>query len=237
MKQLGAPWNPDWTDIPDSNAATETHTIRNLTNGVEHTIELRAAFTQDGQTVYSGSETIYATPRGNQTPPRTLVASTAGDGGVTLSWSDPVDSTLTGYQYRYRNTSDAGWNPDWTTIRGSNADTTSHTLTGLRKNISYTFEVRTIRDTDQGPAASSSVTPRGTMPRLQNLAATADDQQVSLSWSNPGDHGITSYQYRQSPRHVRKPSGIPTGQTIPRQQREHHVLHSSEPHKHSRATP
>ena len=196
VKQANQPWNPDWTDIRGSNDTTEAHTIRNLTNGVAHTIELRAVFDQDGQTVYSGSASINATPRGRQTAPRALVASTAGDGGVTLSWSDPVDSTLTGYQYRHRNTSDTGWNPDWTTIRGSNADTTSHTLTRLRKNLRYTFEVRTIRETEQGPAASSSVTPRGTMPRLQNLGATADDHQVSLSWSNPGDHGITSYQYR-----------------------------------------
>ena len=195
-KQAGETWNPDWTDIRGSNDATETHTIRNLTNGVAHTIEIRAVFDQDGHTVYSGSASINATPRGRQTAPRTLVASTAGDGGVTLSWSDPVDSTLTGYQYRHRNTSEDGWNPDWTTIRGSNADTTSHTLTGLRKNIPHTFEVRTIRNTDQGPAASSSVTPRGPMPRLQNLGATADDHQVSLSWSNAGDHSITSYQYR-----------------------------------------
>ena len=196
VKQAGQPWNPDWTDIRSSNKATETHTIRNLTNGVAHTIELRAVFDQDGQTVYSGSASVNATPRGHQTAPRTLIASTAGDGGVTLSWSDPADSTLTGYQYRHRNTSDAGWNPDWTTIRGSNAATTSHTLTGLRKNIPHTFEVRTIRDTDHGPAASSSVTPRGPMPHLQNLEVAADDHQVSLSWSNPGDHGITSYQYR-----------------------------------------
>ena len=196
-KEVGeSSWNPDWTDIRGSNAETETHTIRNLTNGVEHTIEIRAVFEQNGQTVYSGSASINATPRGHQTAPHTLVASTAGDGGVTLSWSDPVDSTLTGYQYRHRHTSDAGWNPDWTTIQGSNALTTSHILTGLRKNISYTFEVRTLRDAEQGPAASSSVTPRGRLPHLQNLMAAADDQQVSLSWSNPGDHGITSYQYR-----------------------------------------
>ena len=196
VKQANQPWNPDWTNIRGSNDATEAHTIRNLTNGVAHTFELRAVFDQNGQTVYSGSASINATPRGRQTAPRALVTSTAGDGGVTLSWSDPVDSTLTGYQYRHRNTSDAGWNPDWTAIRGSNADTTSHTMTGLRKNLRYTFEVRTIRETEQGPAASSSVTPRGTMPRLQNLEATADDHQVSLNWSNPGDHGITSYQYR-----------------------------------------
>ena len=196
VKQVGEPWSPDWTDIRGSDETTETHTIGNLTNGVEHTIELRAAFIQDGQTVYSGSETVNVTPRGTQTAPRSLVASTAGNRSVILSWSDPADSTLTGYQYRHRNASENGWNPDWTTIQDSNALTTSHTLNGLQKNIAYTFEVRTLRDTDQGPAASSSVVPRGPLPRLQNLAAAADDQQVSLSWSNPDDVSITGYQYR-----------------------------------------
>ena len=196
VKQAGAPWNPDWTNVPSSNATTETHTVRNLTNGVEHTIEIRAVFIQDGQTTYSGSESILATPRGSQTAPRNLVASTAGEGGVRISWSDPADSTLTGYQYRQRSTSDDGWNPDWTTIQNSNALTTSYTLTGLTTNLQYTFEVRTVRGADQGPAASSSVTPRGAMPRLQNLTATADDREVSLSWTNPGDHGITGYQHR-----------------------------------------
>ena len=196
IKQVNQPWNPDWTDIPGSNGATKTHTIRNLTNGIEHTIQIRAVFDQDGQTVYSGSASIKATPRGSLTAPRNLDASTEGDGGVRLSWSDPADSTLTGYQYRYRNTSDDVWNPDWTSVPGSNAATTSHTLTGMAKNLHHTLEVRTLRDNEQGPAASSSVTPRRPMPRLQNLMAAADDQEATLSWDNPGDHGITSYQYR-----------------------------------------
>ena len=197
IKQIDQPWNPDWTDIPGSNGATETHTIRNLTNGIEHTIQIRAVFDQDGQTVYSGSASIKATPRGPLTAPRNLDASTEGDGGVRLSWSDPADSTLTGYQYRYRNTSDDVWNPNWTNIPGSRAATTSHTLTGMAKNLRHTLEVRTLRDTNQGPAASSSVTPRGPMPRLRNLMAAADDQEATLSWDNPGDHGITGYQYRR----------------------------------------
>ena len=196
IKQVDQPWNPDWTDIPGSNGATETHTIRNLTNGIEHTIQIRAVFDQDGQTVYSGSASINATPRAPLTAPNNLDASTEGDGGVRLSWSDPADSTLTRYQYRYRNTSDNGWNPDWTSVPGSNAATTSHTLTGLAKNLRHTLEVRTLRGDEQGPAASSSVTPRGPMPRLQNLSAMADDQEATLSWDNPGDHGITGYQYR-----------------------------------------
>ena len=196
VKQIGGSWNPDWTDIPGSNASTEAHTLRNLINGVEQTIELRAVFDQDGQTVYSGSASISATPRGPLTAPRNLDASTEGDGGVRLNWSDPADSTLTGYQYRYH-PGDRVWNPDWTNVQGSNAATTSHTLTGMAKNLRHTLEVRTLRDDAQGPAASSSVTPRGPMPRLQNLMAAADDQEATLSWDNPGEHGITGYQYRR----------------------------------------
>ena len=192
----GESWAPNWTDIPGSNAGTESHTVSNLTNGVEQTIEIRVVFDQDGQTVYSGSASISATPRGPMTMPRNLDASTEGDRGVRLSWSDPADSTLTGYQYRQRNTSDTEWNPDWTTIPGSYALTNQHTLTGLQKNIRHTFEVRMLRGTEQGPSSSSSVTPRGPMPHLQKLTAAADDQEVALSWNNPGDHGITSYQYR-----------------------------------------
>ena len=143
-----------------------------------------------------GAETVRATPRAPLTAPGNLDASTEGDGGVRLSWSDPADSTLTGYQHRYRNTSDNGWNPDWTNIPGSGAATTFHTLTGMAKNLSHTLEVRMLRGTEQRPAASSSVTPRGPMPHLQDLTAAADDQQATLSWDNPGDRGITGYQHR-----------------------------------------
>ena len=196
VKQADQRWNPGWTNISGSSVTTETHTIRNLTNGIQHTIELRAVFDQDGQTVYSGSASISATPRAPLTAPRNLDASTEGDGGVRLSWSDPADSTLTGYQYRYH-PGDRVWNPDWTNIPGSGAATTSHTLTGLAKNRRHTLEVRALRDDAQGPAASSSVTPRGPMPRLRDLTAAADDHEATLSWDNPGEHGITGYQHRR----------------------------------------
>ena len=195
MRQLDQQWNLDWTDIPRSNDQTESYTFTNLTNGIEHTIELRAVFIIEEETVYGGAAPVSTTPRAPLTAPLNMDASTAGDSGVTLNWSDPADSTLTGYEYRYHH-GDNVWNPDWTTIRGSNALTTSHAFTKLQKNIRYTFEVRTIRDTNQGPASSSSVTPRGPLPSLQNLTASADDRQVMLSWDNPGEHGITGYQYR-----------------------------------------
>ena len=38
----GNSWNPDWTPIPGSRTSTTSHTVRNLTNGVSYTFEIRA---------------------------------------------------------------------------------------------------------------------------------------------------------------------------------------------------
>ena len=227
VKLAGGSWDSGWTDIPGSNAGTESHTLSNLTNGVEHTVEIRAVFAKEGQTLYGGAETIRTTPRAPLTTPRNLDASTEGDGGVRLSWSDPADSTLTGYQHRYRNTSDDGWNPDWTNIPGSGAATTSHTLTGMAKNLRHTLEVRTLRGTEQGPAASSSVTPRGTLPHPRDLTAAADDQQAALSWDIQGDHGITRLPVQAlNCNRDRLESRLDRHS---KQQRQHHILHGAAP--------
>ena len=52
--------------------------------------------------------------------------------------------TIAGYQYRYRNAAGTAWNPGWTNIPGSGANTTAFTLTGLTNGIEYTFEVRAV---------------------------------------------------------------------------------------------
>ena len=68
-----------------------------------------------------------------------------GNRRVTLNWDNPNDSTIQRYQYRFMNSSDSGWNPDWTDISGSDATTTSHTLSGLTNNVHYTLEARAAR--------------------------------------------------------------------------------------------
>ena len=147
--------------------------------------------------MFGGAETLRATPRAPLTAPGNLDANTEGDRGVRLSWSDPADSTLTGYQHRYRNTSDDGWNPDWTNIPGSGAATTSHILTGMAKDLLHTLEVRTLRGTEQGPAASRlRDPPRGSALPAPTSQRPPTTQRATLSWDNPGDHSITGYQYR-----------------------------------------
>ena len=117
--------------ISGSNANTTSFTATGLTNGIEYTFQVRPVFRQGGQFDMPGREgEVKSIPRGPLAAPRNLAATSAGDGEIALSWDDPSDITITGYQYRYRNSSDSDWNPDWTDIDGSGATTASHTLNG-----------------------------------------------------------------------------------------------------------
>ena len=89
------------------------------------------------------------------TPARpTGFTATPGDGQVTLSWNDPGNSNISKYQYHLR-IGDTGNNwRGWTNIPGSNADTVSHTVTGLTNGQIYTFVVRAFVGSTAGPESS-----------------------------------------------------------------------------------
>ena len=73
---------------------------------------------------------------------------------MTLSWSDPGNSNISKYQYHLR-IGDTGNNwRGWTNIPGSNADTVSHTVTGLTNGQIYTFVVRAFVGSAAGPESS-----------------------------------------------------------------------------------
>ena len=197
MNTSDSGWNPDWTSISGSNANTTSIRATGLTNGIEYTFQVRPLFLQ-GQLQTMGKEgEIKSVPRGPLAAPRNLSAASAGDGEIALSWDDPSHITITGYQYRYRNPSDSGWNPDWTGISGSGATTTSHTLAGLTNNVLYTLEVRALRGATGGPAARATQQPRGPLAAPANLAAASgEDRRATLSWDNSGDDSSSRYQYR-----------------------------------------
>ena len=79
--RTGMTWNPDWTDIDPSDENTISHTLRGLTNGTEHTFEVRAINANGNGTTAS----VTATPVSPPSAPANLTA-TAGvrvrDAGV-----------------------------------------------------------------------------------------------------------------------------------------------------------
>ena len=203
MSTADSGWNPDWTNVPGSSASTTSYTARGLTNGIEYTFEIRPVYTRGGQTEPGREGDVKAAPRGALVAPRMLSAAPGGAGELILSWADPMDVTITGYQYRYRNPSDSNWSPDWTDMTGSDATTTTHTLTDLQWKVLYTIELRTVRGSMMGPGRQIQGTPPEDLTRpsvVRELrAVTEDDSEVHLYFrapENEGDGPIRTFQYR-----------------------------------------
>ena len=92
----------------------------------------------------------------------TDLQATPGNGQVTLRWSTPNDngSPIIHYEYRQRVDEDnASWDPDWTQIPDSDAQTTSYTRDELTNGAEYTFEVRAVNEVGAGRGALVLATP------------------------------------------------------------------------------
>ena len=152
-----APWQPDWTAIPDSSAQTTSYTIAGLTNGTTYRFRVRAVNAAGA----SGTARTTATVATSPDPPGGLSA-TPGDGQVILRWSVPAanGSPITHYEYRQRVDEDnAPWQPDWTAIPDSSAQTTSYTIAGLTNGITYRFRVRAVNAVGASGTARTTATP------------------------------------------------------------------------------
>jgi len=128
----------------------------------------------------------------------TGLTATAGDAQVTLSWTDPSDSSITNYQYQQKTVT---WG-DWTDIEGSGATTTSHTVTGLMNGTAYRFRIRAVNAAGIGPQreVAGQVTPTASAKPAKpaDFAAAGVELGLRLTWSDPGDSSIVKYQYRIS---------------------------------------
>ena len=68
-----------------------------------------------------------------------------------MSWSDPGDSSITGYQYKIRHPATQRLYGSWTDISGSGASTTGHTITGLANRNRYNVKLRALNSAGTGP--------------------------------------------------------------------------------------
>ena len=132
----GGTWDPEWTDISGSGAATAGHTVIGLLNGTEYTFEVRAV---NGAGA-GASASVTATPLVVAPPDAPAgLAAVAGNGRVALGWTDPEEASISRYQYRREQRRRRHLDPEWTDITGSGATTASHTVTGLVNGTEYTF--------------------------------------------------------------------------------------------------
>ena len=111
--------------------------------------------------------------------PTGLVAQPA-DGEVTLSWDDPGDTSITGYQLRQK--PEGGRWEAWTPIQGAGAETVSHTVTGLSNGTTYTYKIRAVNGVGHSEESKGvKATPEGVL----RVTVTGD------SGVTEGDEGQT----------------------------------------------
>ena len=120
------------------------------------------------------------------------LTATAGDTVVDLSWTagNGGTSTVTGYEYRQRTSTDRTWNPDWTAIPASNSGTVSYTVTGLRNDTAYGFEVRAVSAAGKGYSSTASVGSYSTLVHDEDKAPYyvllfIRNGSTDLSWRTP----------------------------------------------------
>ena len=175
----GAALVQDWRNIAGSGAGTTTHTVRGLANGTAYTFAVRAVSAAGRGSAASVSATpVPAAPGG--------LTATARDGLVRLEWTDPMDTSVTGYQFRY---SPEGMPYSFWTNRGVG---TSQTIGGLTNGNEYTFELRATAGAVHGDASLAKATPYPAAPA--GLETTAGVNQVRLDWHESGDASVTAYQ-------------------------------------------
>ncbi len=158
---------------PGAGPGATTARISGLNNDTQYGFRIRA---RAGSLRGVESDAATATPVANPPPavPQGLTA-TPGDTEVVLTWDDPSNSSITGYEFQQRTGS--SWPGSWTAITNSDADTTSHTVTSLANGTAYEFRLRAVNDSGSStPTAAVSATPAAA---ITVTVARRDDTPVT----------------------------------------------------------
>ena len=142
-------------------------------------------------------EAVPAAPEAAASPaaPGALTAQ-PGDRSISLAWDDPGAADIVSYEVRLRAPRDADWRA-WRVAVDSTHATTSHELPNLTPGVLYQIQVRARNAAGAGPPSAASATPYPLLPAAPGgLTAQPGDLSISLSWDDPGDAGIASYEVR-----------------------------------------
>ena len=194
-----------------------SHTVTGLPEGEEYKVRVRARYGSDKAGPFSGlaTVTISSTPeptpkpteeqdQGKGSPSREgrateppakpvgLVLTPSHD-NVVLAWTDPGDSTITGYQILR--------GPDAANLAVLTTDTgdanNTYTDDSVAAETTYVYAVRARNAHGLSPQSEMATvtTPAAAPPaKPTGLITGANHNSVLLSWTNPDDEGITGYQ-------------------------------------------
>ena len=179
----GSTWNPDWTNVPGSNRRTTSHTVRNLTNDVTYTFEVKATTTGIQQAPSRVTATPLAPPTVPEPPLNLFIKSR--DASLLATWDPPPEQDervpVTSYRVRYRIN---GSSSLWTNVSRSSSDSTPEQLIANLVNETI-YEVQVASVNRIGASAwSTSVTGKAGAPTCSEPESLCLDQWFEY-WFGP----------------------------------------------------
>ena len=127
------------------------------------------------------------------------LSGTAGDGQVTLTWTDPTDTDLDHIEITWDN---GGTTPQ-TVAKG----TGTYTATGLSNGTAYTFTVKAVDasgnknsgltiEANPGTSAPADTIAPG---KVSGLNTVTGNGQVTLNWTDPADRELAHFEITWTP--------------------------------------
>ena len=178
-------WPDSWATISDTIAGSATEYLhRNLDSNQRYRYQIRA---RNGVDAGEWSRTFPEVGLRPGAP--LLIARTAASGSVALSWSaGPPDATR--WEYRRRLVGGA-WTA-WTTISGSGAAATEHTVSSLTEDARYQFQLRAHTASGASPASATAVAVAGLTPTAPSVRQSLryDDLDSTGGVTRPGSYAF-----------------------------------------------
>ena len=144
--------------------------------------------------------------------PVTNFTATAGEGQVTLSWTNPSDVDFTGTMIRYSTTGCPATASEGTlVVDKANAPGTSDSYVhaGLTNGVRYYYSAFAHNSSCKSVKATANALPQDIIPPgpVTGFTATAGESQISLAWTNPSTADFTATMIRY------KTTGYPASPT------------------------
>ena len=193
-----------WSAMAGSNHDTIRHVVKGLTADVLHAFTIRAVGGNQNDVHSPEATIVYATPPAASTlkAPTGLVATPGPNtNGATVTWDDPNNPVISGYETRIRRTG-SNWSGRWISIIDSDASTVSRVFAALNGGGTFEVQLRAVAGAVKGPASPivtlTPATAAVTLAAPVGLVATPGpgSGQVTLRWDDPNNKLISKYQYR-----------------------------------------
>ena len=134
--------------------------------------------------------------------PTGLTATSVSHDSVTLSWVDPGDGSITGYQVLRRDIANQASGTFTTIANNTGSGATTYTDNAVSAETRYVYRVKAINAEGTSgqsnyvnvhtPAAPAVTTVPATPAGL--TASSVSQDSVTLTWDDPGNDSITGYQ-------------------------------------------